>query len=393
MSHQDDLIEQYESWIYPKPIDDLDAYSAAGGRDLSDPERLKYKLWPHQDAPKNLRILVAGCGANQAAIIAHANPQHLVTGIDLSEQAIANHLRLQERHQLANLNLHSLAVEDAASLGLFDYIVTTGVLHHLKDPSLGLNALRQALSPKGVMSVMLYSRNRRAGVYMVQDALRVLGAGRDLSGVAMTRDVLQNLPDWHHARQYVVGAPDLGYDAGLVDTFLNARDRAFDVPELLRLVEDTGLAFQGWLDGFYYSPSAAFPATATIQQRIHDLPKSDQWHVVDLLAQPTATHRFLICHPGRESAGVSPFEGDDWQTAVLHRHPDLQIHTQPGRPATLSREGHEFSLAPQAVDAILRLDGELTIDAVLAGLPDTSFETVAAVLAMLVEWDHLRFTC
>lgn len=392
MNHQDDLIDQYQTWVYPKPIDNLDAYFAAGGRDLSDPERLKYKIWPRQDAPQTLRILVAGCGANQAAIIAHANPQHQVTGIDLSEQAIANHTHLHERHQLDNLNLYRLAVEDAASLGLFDYIVTTGVLHHLKDPGLGLGALRQALAPKGVMSVMLYSRNRRAGVYMVQDALRVLGAERDASGISMARDVLQNLPDWHHARQYVAGAPDLDYDAGLVDTFLNARDRAFDVPELLRLVGDSGLAFQGWLDGFYYSPSAAFPATAAIQDRIHDLPKSKQWHVVDLLAQLTATHRFLLCHPGRESISTSPFDGECSQTAVLHRHPDLQIHTQPGGPATLSREGHEFTLAAEAVAAILNLDGQSTVGEALVGLPDSCHEAVEAVLALLVEWDHLHFT-
>ncbi len=70
----DPLIAQYEQWVYPEPIADLDAYVAAGGRDYSDPSRLRWKIWPRAAVPAGLRILVAGCGANQAAILAKAKP-------------------------------------------------------------------------------------------------------------------------------------------------------------------------------------------------------------------------------------------------------------------------------------------------------------------------------
>jgi SAM-dependent methyltransferase len=389
--HADPLIAQYEAWVYPRPIEDLAAYVAAGGRDLSDPSRLGVKLWPRQDAPQQLEILVAGCGANQAAILAHANPQHRVFGIDLSDQAIAHHRQLQERHQLHNLQLQRLAVEDLAATGRrFDLIVSTGVLHHLADPLAGLQALRAVLAPHGVISVMLYGRNRRAGVYMVQEALRALGAGRTPQDVALAREVVNQLPSWHHARQYADIAPDLAYDAGFVDTFLNARDRAYTVPEIMDLAHAAGLGFQGWLDGLHYSPAAAFPADAAIHERIHDLPQLQQWHIVDLLAQLTGAHRFLLCHQGREAAAASPFEGDSWEDAVLHRHPDLVLTPGPDSTATLAREWHRFSLAGDVLDVIQRIDGTRSAGQLLAALPDQARrDFAAATLAQLAEWDHI----
>ena len=151
--HGDPLIAQYEQWVYPEPIADLDAYVAAGGRDYSDPSRLRWKIWPGA-VPAGLRILVAGCGANQAAILAKANPLASVLGIDLSAQAIAHHLRLKSAHRLQNLDLLCVAVEDAATLGReFDYIVSTGVLHHLINPAAGLRALRQVLAPHGAIKI------------------------------------------------------------------------------------------------------------------------------------------------------------------------------------------------------------------------------------------------
>lgn len=387
----DPLIEQYEAWVYPRPIEDLAAYANAGGRDYSDPSRMLRKLWPRRIEPQQLDILVAGCGANQAAILAHANPMHRIVGIDLSDQALAHHHELQKRHRLDNLQLQRLAVEDAASLGRrFDLIVSTGVLHHLADPLAGLRALREALAAHGVISVMLYGRNRRAGVYMVQEALRVLGAARAPQDVALARDVVGRLPAWHHARQYAEIAPDLAYDAGFVDTFLNARDRAYTVPEVLGLARAAGLQFQGWLDGLHYSAAAAFPADAAIHERIHDLPRPEQWHIVDLLAQLTGAHRFLLCHEERAQGDFAPFDGDSWEDAVLHRHPDLVLEQGPASTATLSREWHRFSLAGDVLDLFQRIDGKRTAGQLLAAIPHQERrDFAAAILAQLAEWDHI----
>jgi SAM-dependent methyltransferase len=392
MKPPDALIAQYEEWIYPRPIQDLAAYAAAGGHDLSDPTRMRRKLWPRAIEPHTLDILVAGCGANQAAIIAHANPQHRVLGIDLSSQAIAHHKRLKDRHALSNLELKQIAIEDLASLGQqFDYIISTGVLHHLQDPAQGMAALRDVLAPHGVISVMLYGQHRRTGVYMVQEALRLLDVQRDTAGVAFARNTVDNLPAWHQARSYLGIAPDLDYDAGIVDTVLNARDRAYTVPEILDLVRNTGLAFQGWLDSLFYNPAAAFPADAKIHDRIEDLPAAQQWHVVDLLAQLTGAHRFLVCHPARHAAEIEAAQAVDWLDRVPHLHPDLKMIDNNNGTGQLEREFQHFRLEGHAFDAFKRIDGytpfrELLVQVVASG---GDFQFACALLSQLAEWDHL----
>ncbi len=401
---RDPLITQYEQWVYPEPIVDLDAYVAAGGRDYADPSRLRWKIWPHGAVPAGLRILVAGCGANQAAILARANPAASVLGIDLSGQAIAHHERLKKAHKLHNLELLQVAVEDVGTLGReFDYIVTTGVLHHLADPAAGLEALRQVLAPQGAISVMLYGRHRRAGVYMVQEALRRLGAERTPEGVALARDVVAHLPEWHAARQYVAVAPDLGYDAGIVDAFLNARDRAYTVPEIMDLAVAAGLRFQSWLDGLHYSPSAVFPADAAIHDHIHALPRVEQWHIVDLLGQVTGVHRFLLCHAERLLVGevdedgflLSPdarlLAGVIDADAVPIRHPDLVL-TEEHDSACMQREWHTLRLNGAALAAFSQVDGSCSFRLILDAFADqASRDYVMAVFTYLAECDHIHF--
>ena len=394
----DPLITQYEDWIYPQPISDLDAYAANGGQDLSDPSRMRRKLWPRAVEPATLDILVAGCGANQAAIIAHANPQHRVVGIDLSSQALAHHERLKKRHRLSNLELRQIAVENASEFGQqFDYVVSTGVLHHLPDPAAGLSALRGVLAQHGVISVMLYGNSRRFGVYMVQEAMRSLGVERDPAGVAFARETVGNLPAWHHARSYLDHAPDLGYDAGFVDTVLNARDRAYTIPEIMDLVTEAGLRFQSWLDGLYYSPAAVFPAEAQIHDRIYHLPREQQWHVVDLLAQVTGAHRFLVCHPERKDEDLHPDFAEPagaWLDYVPHRHPDLRIASGSENSGKIEREWHGFNLDGAAFATFNQIDGYRTFRDLMADMSDIDErEHVSAVFAQMIEWDHLFVSC
>ncbi|MFT5172264.1 MAG: hypothetical protein ACI8W7_000428, partial [Gammaproteobacteria bacterium] len=81
-----------------------------------------------------------------------------------------------QKHCLTNLNLRYLNILDVEELGEeFDLIVSSGVLHHLPDPGAGLRKLKAVLLPHGVMSIAVYGWYRRIGVYMMQDAFRLLG--------------------------------------------------------------------------------------------------------------------------------------------------------------------------------------------------------------------------
>ena len=72
-------------------------------------------------------------------------------------------------------------------MGPFDYIDCCGVLHHLPDPADGLAALLSVLAPGGGLGLMVYAPHGRTGVYMLQDALRLLAPPERAAGRAPGR--------------------------------------------------------------------------------------------------------------------------------------------------------------------------------------------------------------
>lgn len=395
MTTTDPLIAQYDEWSYPAPIADLDAYVKNGGHDYSDPSRIRRKLWPRKTEPAELSILVAGCGANQAAIIAHSNPDCRVIGIDLSQAAIENHLALKKRHRLNNLRIEKLAVQHTDDLGQeFDLIISTGVIHHLHTPSSGLAALGRNLSPHGVISLMLYGRHRRAGITNMQEALSAMGAGRDAHGLALAKEAMKVLPAWHSARPYIEMAPDLNYDAGIVDTLLNARERTYSVPEIMSLLKMSGVRFHSWLDGLNYSPTAVFPMDSPIHDQIADLDDAEVWNIVDLLTQTIGAHRFIACRSDCPNSDTEPEYSDyplgQWLNYIPHRHLDLKVKQHQGG-VKLKRDWHTISLNNGVSNIIARIDGETSCAELLDTVKEEERDVAAAMLVQLAEWDHIHF--
>ena len=264
--------------------------------DLSDPSLFRRKLWPRKIEPESLSILIAGCGANQVAHYAFTNRNSEVLGIDVSDSSLGHEAHLKQKHGLGNLELLQMSLGEIGSLGrTFDLIICTGVLHHLPDPDAGLRCLRDVLKPHGVISLMLYGSFPRVGVYMLQEVFRQLGLKQDAEGIGIVKRAIGVLPRWHHLNVYRQTAPDLGYNSGLVDTFLHPADRAFTVPEILKLARDNDLTLQSWLDNLTYSLSATIVDPQNpVRKLAETLPVANQWEIVELMGQSVARHNFLL---------------------------------------------------------------------------------------------------
>ncbi|MFM7035791.1 MAG: class I SAM-dependent methyltransferase, partial [Planctomycetia bacterium] len=209
---------QYRKWVYPEPILDLPAW-LAGNWQWFDPSHAGRMFWPDRGSKPDMRILVAGCGTNQAAVFAFTNPAAKIIAIDVSQPSLDHHRFLKEKHGLRNLELRLLPIEEAGNLGRdFDLVVSTGVLHHMADPKAGMKALAGCLKPDGVAAIMLYARYGRIGVEIMQAVFRELGLSQDEASLFTVKEAIALLPQEHPVRSYISMAPDLRFDAGLVDT-------------------------------------------------------------------------------------------------------------------------------------------------------------------------------
>lgn len=301
----DVVARQYEKWTYPDPIEDLDEW-VKDHWEFFDPSHAQRLIWPDRQYRADLDILVAGCGTNQAATYAYMNRDARITAVDISQSSLNHQQYLKDKHGLDNLELHRLPIEELPTLGRdFDYIVSTGVLHHMADPTVGINTLAGLVRPDGVIGLMLYAKYGRTGVHVLQSAFRDMGLVQDEESVAVVREALRFIPKDHLVRGYLNISKDWRYDAGLVDTFLHGREETYTTDDCVDFVEGAGLVFADWLDKAPYYPHEIVAQSPKIMAIVRALPKRKVWSVMDRLRSANGIHMFFACKPERPKSAYT----------------------------------------------------------------------------------------
>jgi SAM-dependent methyltransferase len=305
----DEVHDFYERLPYPAPLESLDEHRAL----YSDPLRrraLFHRIWPSERPGGHQEILVAGCGTSQAARYALREPHARVTAIDISETSLRHTLDLQRKYALDNLELHQLPLESVKDLGRsFDLIVCTGVLHHLADPDLGLRALRDALSHKGALHLMVYAQYGRAGIYMLQEYCRMLRIGTSAKDLRELGAMLEVLPR-DHPIAGLLSRKDFQRPEALADALLHPRDRAYTVPALYAWLDRCGMSFGRWIEQAPYLPQCGALANAGHGERLSALSSREQ-HAAAELFRGTMTQHSLIAYRSDASIAAPAFDFTD----------------------------------------------------------------------------------
>lgn len=363
----DVVSSQYTKWVYPEPIVDLPAWLQNNWQ-WFDPSHAHRIFWPAELVRHDLDILVAGCGTNQAAVIAFNNPKDRVTAVDVSRESLAHHQFLKDQYRLNNLELRLLPIEQINTLDrTFDLIISTGVLHHLASPEAGIKALAQCLRPKGVMALMLYAKYGRLGVDMLQSVFRDMGFGQNDKAVQMVKDALASLPQDHPVKSYMAIAPDLGYEAGLVDTFLHGRERNYSIDECQAFVASAGLVFQDLYFKAPYHPPAF--SSNPFHKAVSLLAKERQWAIMEQINFRNGCHFFTACRAERPTAHYKIDFTDDSASAYkpflrhrcrlegqqLHRH-DWSMNLDENQQSLVSLVDGQRSI--QEIAQLLQASGK-----------------------------------
>ena len=356
----DVVSNQYARWMYPQPILDIQAW-LGGNWQWFDPSHAHRMFWPDRNYKPDMDILIAGCGTNQAAVFAYLNPQARVVALDVSQPSLDHHQYLIDKYGMKNLELHLLPIEEASTLNRdFGLIVSTGVLHHLAVPENGMKALAKCLRPDGVMAIMLYAEFGRLGVEMLQAVFRDMGLRQDDASVLMVREALAALPDDHPINSYMAIAPDLQYDAGLVDTFLHGRERSYDVSECIELVQSAGLVFQDlFMKSPYYPPVNSANA---FYETVSGLADETQWSIMERVNFKNGCHFFTACRSDRPK---DAYKIDFSRPAASDYMPSFRYRC--GYSGNeIFRHNWRTALDPTQLSLIMNMDGQRTIAEIAA---------------------------
>ncbi len=247
-----DVKAQYEAYPYPER-DPKDEKTRLISGSPSHPLEIDHFIFGGQrDWSRPLRVLFAGGGTGDgliqlAQLMTQAGKACDITYVDLSRASRKVAEERAKMRGLTSIQFETGSLLDAASYGEFDYVDCCGVLHHLPDPAEGLAALRAALAPGGGLGFMVYAPYGRSGVYPLQEAFGALFEGLSPQDrLTRAKSVMTALPAGHPFK----GNPNLGdhhdSDAGFYDLLLHSQDRAFDVPDLLDVLDYTGWRLNGF---------------------------------------------------------------------------------------------------------------------------------------------------
>lgn len=356
-----DLVsEQYSRWPYPAPISDLVSWLVTNW-EWFDPHHAHRLLWPNRNYKPDVDILVAGCGSNQAAVFAFTNPSANVVAIDVSPAALEHHEFLKRKHEIKNLELHLLPMEQARELGReFDLIVSTGSLHHIADPRRGIAALAECLRPDGAVAIMVYAKYGRIGVETMQSVFSDLALRQGNDSIRTVKEAIATLPETHPARAYMGLARDLNSDAGWVDTYLHGREKSYSIDECIDLVESAGLAFQ---DLFFKSP---YYPPINSRSRFHSLvaalPQSKQWSIMERVNFSNACHFFTACRSDRPAENYTI----DFNSSKMPDFAPSFRYRCGLEGEQVFRPGWRMTLDPASRTLAQHIDGKKTINQILS---------------------------
>ena len=135
-------------------------------------------------------------------------------------------------------------IENIPRLGLskFDLVQCIGVLHHLKRPQMGLDILKERLVQNGGLSLMMYAKYGRTGVYQIQYLLGIINTHQKtmLIEIEEAKIILKMLPAYHwayHIPYISMIDPDTAGNIRIYDLLLHKRDLSYSVPDLIEYLE------------------------------------------------------------------------------------------------------------------------------------------------------------
>jgi SAM-dependent methyltransferase len=363
----DVVSRQYEKWMYPAPIEDLEKWLVNNWQ-LMDPSHSHRMFWPDREYQPDVDILIAGCGTNQAAVFAHTNPAAKILAVDISEPSLDHERYLKDKYGLRNLELRQLPIEELPGLGRgFDLIVSSGVLHHMADPGVGIKAFSECVRKDGAIGLMVYGKYGRLGVEIVQGMFRDMGLAQDDESLELVKKMLPWLPPTHPVNAYTNAADDLNFDAGIVDTFLHGRERLYAVDDCIDFVESAGLAFQGWFTNSPYHPHPMVDQSPEIHAAIRRLPKRKIWSVMERARASCGTHNFIACRRDRPKDQYSiDFSAPEALDYVPLWRKACRLDS-----ATIRRPRWQFDLQPGHAALVQQINGRATIREIASGAAES----------------------
>lgn len=195
-----------------------------------------------------VKVLIAGAGTGQHALkVARYFRNVEVVALDLSQRSLAYAKRMAKLHKIDNIKFLCGDILELDKLEThFHVIECSGVLHHMKEPELGLQKLISRLEPKGLIKIGLYSYRAREIVRDMRDLIQKYDMTPTPNGIRTLRQAILEgkMP---HDFSGIFASDDFYSMSGCRDLLFHAQECQYEPKELKALVDQNNLQFLGFI--------------------------------------------------------------------------------------------------------------------------------------------------
>ncbi len=239
-------------------------------------------------------LLIAGCGTGLSLVeLSQSLARARILAVDLSRASLSYAKRMALKLGLADIEFAQADILELGSIGRqFDFIDSSGVLHHLADPWQGWRVLLSLLRPGGTVQVGLYSDIGRRNVV----AARALIAARGYRPVA--QDIRRCREDIIVSEdpllKSLVRSQDFFTTSECRDLLFHVQEVRITLPEIKSFLATDNLRF----GGFHLDPLTLQKFTARFPERAA-LTDLDCWQAYETDAPETfaGMYQFQVQKP------------------------------------------------------------------------------------------------
>ena len=227
-----DVRTMYEAYPYPSPT--------VGDTLIPDVANSLYTIFGEDDLAGK-RILDAGCGTGQRLLaVARRYPKAQFVGLDMTAASLAVAEALSQKHGIRNVEFCRSEMLDFSPPSKFDLILSIGVVHHLEDPSRGIEFLTSLLGEAGILILWLYHSLGEHQRLLDRQTLLTLwnrSEGFD-AGLQVLRDLGVNLDVKQYGSSAAQAKPEVSQVSIDVDAYLHPIVNAYRFEEIVDVLKD-----------------------------------------------------------------------------------------------------------------------------------------------------------
>ncbi|MBY0289042.1 MAG: methyltransferase domain-containing protein [Mycobacteriaceae bacterium] len=227
-----DVRTMYEAYPYPSPT--------VGDTLIPDVANSLFTVFGEDDL-SGKRILDAGCGTGQRLLAtARRYPKAQFVGLDMTAASLEVAEALRQKHGIRNVEFCRSEMLDFSPASPFDLILSIGVVHHLEDPSAGIQFLASLLGQDGILILWLYHSLGEHQRLLDRQTLLTLwdrSEGFD-AGLQVLRELGVNLEVKQYGSSAAQAKTEVSQVSIDVDAYLHPIVNAYRFGEIIDILRD-----------------------------------------------------------------------------------------------------------------------------------------------------------